>query len=118
MISRQDESSHGNTRLRMEIFDTVNIMPTPGKARWLIFPNEYTEKLIDFICDRLQPNLDNSEVTPSLNDYHVYLSPINLAELRELGIVPFTFDQHERDVVLIPAGCAYQVNTANGLNIT
>ncbi|KDQ28782.1 hypothetical protein PLEOSDRAFT_1102823 [Pleurotus ostreatus PC15] len=109
MISRQDESSHGNTRLRMEIFDTVYIMPTPGKARWLIFPSEYTEKLIDFICDRLQPNLDNPEVTPSLNDYHVYLSPIDLAELRELGIVPFTFDQHERDVVLIPAGCAYQI---------
>lgn len=112
MASRQGAHTHGNTRLRMEIFDAVNIMLMPGKARWHIFPSEYTEKLIAFVCDRLQPNLDKSEVTPSLNDYHAYLSPTNLAELRKLGIVPFTFDQHERDVVLIPAGCPYQVNTA------
>ncbi|KAF4600493.1 hypothetical protein EYR38_005122 [Pleurotus pulmonarius] len=117
--SRQGEQTHGNTRLRMEMFDAVNIMPMSGKARWHIFPSEYAEKLIDFVCARLQPNLDSSEVTPSLNDYHVYLSPTNLAELRKLGIVPFTYDQHERDVVLVPAGCPYQIlNLAPCVNVS
>ncbi|KAF4602630.1 hypothetical protein EYR40_005845 [Pleurotus pulmonarius] len=60
-----------------------------------------------------------SEVTPSLNDYHVYLTPTNLVELRKLGIVPFTFDQHERDAVLVPAGCPYQIlNLAPCVNVS
>ncbi|KAJ8688786.1 hypothetical protein PTI98_013536 [Pleurotus ostreatus] len=108
MTSRQN----GSTRLHIDISDAVNIMVDDGKALWHIFSSEHLEILKEFIISELRDEKQQSfSRIDSISSYHVYLTDEHLETLKaRYNVRPFTFEQHHRDVVFIPAGCAHQVS--------
>ncbi|KAG5222770.1 Clavaminate synthase protein [Salix suchowensis] len=108
MTSRQN----GSTRLHIDISDAVNIMVDDGKALWHIFSSEHLETLKEFIISELRDdNQQSFSRIDSISSYHVYLTDEHLKTLKaRYNVRPFTFEQHHRDVVFIPAGCAHQVS--------
>ncbi|KAF9487267.1 hypothetical protein BDN71DRAFT_1404986, partial [Pleurotus eryngii] len=106
MASRQDDIHHGSTRLHMDMADAVNIMASNGRALWHIFASEDSQQLRKFMTHRFK-GLGHDPI----HAQQVYLTPCDLDALKaETGVVPFTFEQLQGDVVFIPTGCAHQVS--------
>ena len=106
MASKFGNEGHGSTRLHIDISDAVNIMAR-GEALWHVFLSKDANQLKKYVGARCKgPWLNDS---PFLNQYHKYLTSTDLTELKELGIIPFTFRQRQGDVVFIPAGSPHQV---------
>ncbi|KAF9498023.1 hypothetical protein BDN71DRAFT_1373194, partial [Pleurotus eryngii] len=106
MTSKFGHDGHGSTRLHIDISDAVNIMAR-GEALWHVFLSKDADQLKKYVATKYKgPWLNDN---PFLNQYHKYLTSTDLAELKELGITPFTFRQRQGDVVFIPAGSPHQV---------
>ncbi|KAL4255390.1 hypothetical protein AB1N83_013032 [Pleurotus pulmonarius] len=107
MASKFGDEGHGSTRLHIDISDAVNIMAR-GEALWHVFLSKDADQLKKYVGTKCKgPWLNDNTF---LNQYHKYLTPTDLAELKELGIIPFTFRQCQGDVVFIPAGSPHQVS--------
>ncbi|KAG5223723.1 transcription factor [Salix suchowensis] len=107
MTSKFGHDGHGSTRLHIDISDAVNIMAR-GEALWHVFLSKDADQLKKYVATKYKgPWLNDN---PFLNQYHKYLTSTDLAELKELGITPFTFRQRQGDVVFIPAGSPHQLS--------
>ncbi|KAF9500281.1 hypothetical protein BDN71DRAFT_1382288 [Pleurotus eryngii] len=107
MASKSGDEGHGSTHLHIDISDVVNIMAR-GEALWHVFLSKDADRLKEYVSAKCKaPWLNDHSF---LNQYNKYLTPTELAELKDLGIVPFTFLQHQEDVVFIPAGSPHQVS--------
>ncbi|KAF4571133.1 hypothetical protein EYR36_008461 [Pleurotus pulmonarius] len=115
MASKFGDEGHGSTRLHIDISDAVNIMAR-GEALWHVFLSKDADQLKKYVGTKCKgPWLNDNTF---LNQYHKYLTPTDLAELKELGIIPFTFRQCQGDVVFIPAGSPHQDVITQVSNIT
>lgn len=117
MASKQDNGHHGSTRLHKDVSDVVNIMASDGQARWDVFTSEDSGLVKTFVISHFK--LFGVRPEDSINAHNVYLTPDDLKELRDKhNVMPFTFYQSWKDVVYIPAGCAYQVRSPPSIWIT
>lgn len=106
MASKFGDEGHGSTRLHIDISDAVNIMAR-GEALWHVFLSKDADQLKRYVATKCKDPWSNDNLF--INQYHKYLTSTDLAELKELGITPFTFRQRQGDVVFIPAGSPHQV---------
>lgn len=116
--STKDVAGVGSTKLHLDVSSAVNILVhTSGEglagARWHIFLAADTEKLRAYLRSK---TVCGDEQDP-IHAQETYVTPAMLAELRQLGVISFEFQQKLHDTVFIPAGCAHQVSSMDLCNV-
>lgn len=116
--STQDVAGVGSTKLHLDVTSAVNILVhtsgegVPG-ALWHIFLAADTDKLRAY----LRSKSDSGDDEDPVHAQGTYLTPAMLAELGQLGVRPFQFQQNLHDAVFIPAGCAHQASLMDLCNL-
>ncbi|GAA5941971.1 hypothetical protein JCM10213_004351 [Rhodosporidiobolus nylandii] len=135
--SWETNAKWGTTQLRTDNTDTVSFMywgaydqntNKPLRIRWDVFKAEDSDQLREYLWDRMwakNPKGLTLEKFKQQNDDPLlspqfYLTKSQRAELwKKYGVKPFPVYQFEGDLVLIPAGCPYQVSSwIDHLNLT
>ncbi|GAA5862860.1 hypothetical protein JCM8547_006572 [Rhodosporidiobolus lusitaniae] len=125
------------THLRTDCTDVASFMFWGGKdrntgkplrIRWDVFKQEDTDKLREFCWDLLTRKLAKGMTPAKYREQHddpllspqLYLTKSQRAELfTRYGVKPHPIYQFEGDLVLVPAGCPYQVSSwVDHLNIS
>ncbi|GAA6005588.1 hypothetical protein JCM10207_005260 [Rhodosporidiobolus poonsookiae] len=145
--SWETNAKWGTTQLRTDCTDVASYMywggrdkqtGKPLRIRWDVFRAEDTDKLRDFCWELIIRKLPKGRapLTPAaekakadqyraehddpLLSPQLYLTKSQRLELfQKYGVKPFPLYQFEGDLVLIPAGCPYQVSSwIDHLNLT
>ena len=109
-------SNHGATDLHLDVTDAINIMmyssgaSGSAEARWEIVHRDDKDKLAAYLTEKYGPFVDGSH---PIHAQEYYLNDTDLMELEGRGVRVYTIYQHVGEAVLIPAGCAHQVNDFN-----
>ncbi|GAA5863673.1 hypothetical protein JCM1840_000099 [Sporobolomyces johnsonii] len=127
----------GTTQLRTEVTDVASLMywsakePDTGgykRIRWDIFRSEDADKLRDFCWEILSKKLPKGMTAARFRESHddpllspcLYLNQRQRERLWETkGVKSYPLYQYPGDLVLVPAGCPYQIASwCDHLNLT
>ena len=102
----------GTTNLHLDVADAINLMPwtldasRPG-AVWTIFPAGSAEKIAQFAREQ-DPQYDDKD---PIQSHTLFLDDHKLRLLEEkYSVKAWKIEQYAGDAVVIPAGCAHQVD--------
>ncbi|GAA5892530.1 hypothetical protein JCM6882_005640 [Rhodosporidiobolus microsporus] len=127
--SWETNAKWGTTQLQTHCTDTAALMfwggkdPNSGKplrVRWDVFRTEDIDKLREYCWDLLTRKLPKNISATKYRETHddpvlspsLYLTKSQRLELfNRYGVKPFPLYQFEGDLVLIPAGCPFQVSS-------
>jgi [histone H3]-dimethyl-L-lysine9 demethylase len=109
-----ENSSHGSTRLHMDITDALNVMlwaaqqpnGEPGYANWQLFAPRDLDKIRKYLIENghFKSNGD------PIHSQSIYITTQMLHKLNvEYGVVPINIAQQPGMAVFIPGGWAHQV---------
>ncbi|GAA5983300.1 hypothetical protein JCM11641_002255 [Rhodosporidiobolus odoratus] len=137
VASWETNAKWATTHLRTDYFDIASYMwwggrdkdtNKPLRIRWDVWKAEDADKLREFCFDLLSRKLQRGATAKQYRDSHddpllspqLYLTKSQRLELfNKHGIQSFPIYQFEGDLVLIPAGCPYQVSSwIDHLNIS
>ena len=112
-IATADTLREGSTRLHVDVTCAVNILcwtstgSAAPAAEWHIFEPRDLDRLRAYLRSKAASSGDIDPV----HAQQTYISEAMLAELRVMGVRPYTIKQRLGDVVFIPAGAAHQVSS-------
>lgn len=106
-IAHADVLGCGSTVLHSDAADAFNLM-TFGLAVWTIFLRKDRKGLSDWL--RINKPVTGSPEGSHIHQQATFLTKDNLTKLyNDAQILPFKIVQKRGDMVIIPSGCAHQV---------